>query len=322
MISAIDFIIDCVTKKLYHKNVRIFIAAYSLTAACFCVFIFIHNFDYKNLINILTNHDLINSNNSEVLVNKISFLDAGQGDAIFIQTLEGHRMLIDAGNVDGKAVTEIHKLIPWYDRRLDIALGTHADQDHVGGFAKIFKNFSVGYFLSSNIHTTKTVEKNLLQQIADAEISTSSISRGARIEFGSSGVLVDILYPTKMMKIKSDKDTNLFSIVAIVNIKNKNLSTDHSTTKFLLTGDVPQSVEKLLIKNGDDLNVDILKVGHHGSRTSTSPDFLHATSPSIAVISAGKNNRYGHPHEEVINMLADMKVSILETSKSGTISFP
>ncbi len=306
IIYAIKVIATFATEKLYHKKVRIFVLVYSAISFVFCITIFSN---FKNQADLFS-RSVVPAKNS------ISFLDVGQGDAIFIQTSEGHRMLIDAGNVDGKSVNEIHKLIPWYDRRIDLALGTHADQDHVGGFTKVLKSFTLGHFLFSDIHTTKSVEKILFDQIAAVNVATSSISRGAHIEFGTSGVSIDILYPTRMMKIKSDKDTNLFSIIAIVTMPVQN-----GIERIMLTGDAPQSIEKLLINSGDDLHADILKAGHHGSRTSTSAEFVDAVDPEIAIISAGKNNRYGHPHKEVIDIFSASKIEILETSKLGTIKF-
>ena len=239
----------------------------------------------------------------------VHFLDVGQGDSILIISNSGNRILIDAGNIDGKAVKEINKILPWFDRRIDVAIGTHADQDHVGGFTKVVKNFSVSKFIFSHLHTKKEVEKNLFNSIQSKNISTSTINRGARISFGKD--FINILYPNRQMKMTSDKDTNLFSIVALAHI---------GTTTFMLTGDAPKSVELKLVQSGDDLKSDVLKVGHHGSKTSTDSVFVEKVSPSFAIISAGKNNRYGHPHKDAIGVLKNVKV--LETSREGTIYFP
>jgi competence protein ComEC len=291
------------TEKVYHKKTRIFVVIYAVISCVFSYSIF-STFDKNEKLD------------GSQFKNSISFLNVGQGDATLIQTSEGHRMLIDAGNIDGIVVDEIRKKIPWYDRRLDLAMGTHADQDHVGGFTKILKSFSVGQFLFSNIHTTKSVEKILFDRLREAHVSTSTISRGAKIVFGNSGVSLNILYPTKIMKIKSDKDTNLFSIVAVATIP-----LAEGVKKIMLTGDAPQSVEHLLVKNQENLKSDILKAGHHGSRTSTGAEFLNVVSPSISIISAGKNNRYGHPHAEVLEIMKKSNIKILETSKNGTIDF-
>lgn len=238
----------------------------------------------------------------------VYFLDVGQGDSTLIVTESGNRILIDAGNVDGKSVTEIRKILPWFDRRIDLAIGTHADQDHVGGFKKIVENFSVNKFLFSHLHTKKEVEKNLFDALARAKVSTSTINRGAKISFGNN--FIDILYPNQKMKMTSDKDTNLFSIVAMAHV---------GTMTYLLTGDAPREVEMKLVYVGDDLKADVLKVGHHGSRTSTDSIFVSKVSPKFAIISAGKNNRYGHPHKEVVDSLKNVKV--LKTYELGTIKF-
>jgi len=238
----------------------------------------------------------------------VYFLDVGQGDSILIISESGNRILIDAGNVDGKSVTEIRKILPWFDRRIDLAIGTHADQDHVGGFTKVVQNFSVSKFLFSHLHTTKTVETNLFDSLDRAGVATSTINRGARISFGND--YINILYPNRQMKMTSDKDTNLFSIVAMVYV---------GTTTYLLTGDAPREVELKLVNAKDDLQADVLKAGHHGSKTSTDPIFVEKVKPTYAIISAGLNNRYGHPHKETVDTLRDTK--ILKTYELGTIRF-
>ncbi len=238
----------------------------------------------------------------------VYFLDVGQGDSTLIIGSSGNRILIDAGNIDGKSVKEINKVFPWFDRRIDLAIGTHADQDHVGGFTKIVQNFSVGKFLFSHLHTTKTVETNLFESLDRAGVATSTINRGAKISFGND--YINILYPSRQMKMTSDKDTNLFSIVAMARV---------GTTTFLLTGDSPREVELKLVNAKDNLHADVLKAGHHGSKTSTDPIFVEKVKPTYAIISAGKNNRYGHPHKETVDTLGDIK--ILKTYELGTIRF-
>lgn len=238
----------------------------------------------------------------------IYFLDVGQGDSILIISSSGNRILVDGGNIDGKAVTEIRKILPWFDRRIDLAIGTHADQDHVGGFTKVSQNFSINKFLFSHLHTSKNVEKNLFESLDRAKVSTSTINRGARISFGDD--YINILYPNRQMKMTSDKDTNLFSIVARAHV---------ATTTCLLTGDAPREVELKLVFANDDLHADVLKAGHHGSKNSTDPIFVSKVSPTYSIISAGKNNRYGHPHKETIENLKDTE--ILKTYELGTIKF-
>lgn len=265
----------------------VFIATYSTTSLIFIILI---------------------QQNIETPKSGVYFLNVGQGDSILIMSSSGNRILIDAGNVDGKSVAEIRKIFPWFDRRIDLAIGTHADQDHVGGFIKVSQNFSISKFLFSHLHTSKDVEKNLFESLQRAKVSTSTIDRGAKISFGSD--YINILYPPHQMKITSDKDTNLFSIVAVAHI---------STTTFLLTGDAPKEVELKLVNAKDNLHTDVLKAGHHGSKTSTNPIFVEKVSPTYSIISAGKNNRYGHPHKETLDTLKNTK--ILKTYEIGTIKF-
>ncbi|MEI8061889.1 MAG: MBL fold metallo-hydrolase [bacterium] len=290
---------------LYHAKMGIFVIVYSLVSLVFISSI------------------LYSSEKLESIKGKVYFLDVGQGDSVLIIFSNGNRMLIDAGNVDGKAVDEIRKILPWYDRRIDIALGTHADIDHVGGFTKVVQNFTVGLFLFSHLHTSKPVETFLFDSIDRVHVATSTIDRGAMISSGIKNDIssdhVNILYPPRMMRMTSDKDTNLFSIVAMAYIRNK---------KYLLTGDAPRSVELELVFAStsasnlfSDLHAYVLKAGHHGSRTSTDPIFVQSISPTYAIISAGKNNRYGHPHVETLETFEKENIKILKTYDSGTIAF-
>lgn len=280
MLNKLRFLIDT----LYHAKLAVFVIAYSITS-----FLFV----------LIVNHPVKPG---------VYFLDTGQGDSTLIISDSGNRILIDAGNVDGKAVKEIRKILPWFDRRIDIAIGTHADQDHVGGFTKISQNFSINKFLFSHLHTSKDVEKNLFEALEIAKVSTSTINRGAKISFGND--YINILYPDRSMKMTSDRDTNLFSIIMTMHI---------GTTTYILTGDAPRKVELKLVFNGDNLKADVLKVGHHGSKTSTDPIFVSKVSPVYSVISAGKNNRYGHPHKDTFGALKNTK--ILKTYELGTIKF-
>lgn len=322
--TRINLLISNLAGKLYHKYVVAFVTLFSITSCLLVCSI------YMSEQNLLQKYG------------HVYFLNVGQGDSTFIITSSGSRILIDAGNVDGRAVSEIRKILPWFDRRIDIAIGTHADIDHVGGFAKIFKNFKVGKFLLSNIHTSKAVEKSLFDEINRAGISTSTISRGAIISFSNPNDNIKVLYPEHRVKINSDKDTNLFSIVLIATIANK---------RYLLTGDAPRSVELKLVEankiirsnnyfsnpsqfknvcpkadNSNDLNLcsldaEILKAGHHGSRTSTDPNFVKLVSPNYGIISAGLNNRYGHPHTETLDAFKNENVKAMRTDEIGTINF-
>ena len=322
--TIINLLIINLTEKLYHKFTVTFVALFSITSCLLICSIYI------------SEQNLLQKNG------RVYFLNIGQGDSTFIITNSGSRILIDAGNVDGRAVSEIRKILPWYDRRIDIAIGTHADIDHVGGFAKIFKSFQVGKISYSNIRTSKIVEKNLFDEINRAGISTSTISRGAVISFHNSTDNIKVLYPDQNVKIKSDKDTNLFSIVLIATISNK---------RYLLTGDAPRSVELKLVETNEILNSsnyfsdprqfentcpksdssndlnfcsldsEILKAGHHGSRTSTDQMFVKWVNPKFGIISAGLNNRYGHPHTETLETFKSQNVKVMRTDIDGTISF-
>lgn len=236
----------------------------------------------------------------------VAFLDVGQGDAIFIQAPGGQQMLVDGG-ANNLVLRELGKVMPFNDRSIDVVLATHADQDHIGGLVEVLKRFEVGLFIETNATSASAVyaelekiikEKNIKREIITApEILTLDVNT----EF-------DILFPTQDT---AGWDTNESSIVGKL---------IYGQNSFLLTGDSPQIIEKYLVgKYGDILKSDVLKVGHHGSKGSNSELFVGTVSPKYSIISAGLNNRYGHPAPEVVSVLENFGGQILETLGQGTI---
>lgn len=234
----------------------------------------------------------------------VAFLDVGQGDAIFIKTPEGQQMLIDGG-ANNSVLRELGKVMPFYDRSIDVVLATHADQDHIGGLVEVLKRYKVGLFIETNTTSTSAVFTELGNLIKEKNIKREIITSPEIITFGS-GAEFDILFPTQDT---AGWETNDASIVGKL---------VYGENSFLFTGDSPQKMEKYLVgKYGNFLDSDVLKVGHHGSKNSNSELFIGTVSPTYSVISVGLNNRYGHPSPEALAILKQFGSQILETIGQG-----
>ncbi len=238
----------------------------------------------------------------------VSFLDVGQGDAIFVESPDGNQVLIDGGP-NAKVLRELAREMPFYDRFIDVIIATHPDRDHTAGLADVFSRFHSGAYFASG-----ALSDNGMNEILDANSESSGAKKylgraGTRIDLGDGAVL-DILFPDRDM---THIETNTSSIVAKLT---------YGDTSFLLTGDSPIAIEQYLAATyGEQLDVDVLKLGHHGSRTSTSDIFLTVTSPEYAITSAGKDNRYGHPHKEVTDILISHNITALNTAHHGMLVF-
>ncbi len=239
----------------------------------------------------------------------VAFLDVGQGDAIFIKAPNGHELLVDGGPPDGSALRALGQVMPFYDRSIDVVLATHPDQDHIGGLPAIVERFSVGAFIESGNKKESAVMDALLSGVERKDIEHIIATRGMRVAFSPS-IFFDVLFPDRDV---SDLESNAASIVGVLT---------YGSTSFLLTGDSPSAIERYLVSiDAKSLDVDVLKLGHHGSRTSSSPEFLAAASPEYAIVSAGKDNQYGHPHKEVIENVGNIGAKILATIDEGAIVF-
>lgn len=238
----------------------------------------------------------------------VSFLDVGQGDAIFIQSPSGVQMLVDGGP-DNSVLEEIHSVMPLFDRSIDIIVATHPDSDHISGIIEVIDRFSVGVFLESGAQNENGVQDILNKKIRDKKIPARIVRRGEVYDLGS-GVTFSILYPNKDV---SKAESNSGSIIARLSYG------EHS---FLLTGDAPVESELLVVgADEDSLRSTVLKLGHHGSDTSTSATFMSRVKPEYSIVSAGKNNKYNHPHPNVVERVEKFGSVILKTEDRGTITF-
>lgn len=236
----------------------------------------------------------------------VAFLNVGQGDAIYIESPTGVQLLIDTGP-DQSVLRELGSLMDFSDRTLDAVLLTHEDRDHVGGLPDIFARYSVATFIRTENQGDSAEARAV--DVLPKDLDVIYARRGMTFDLGG-GAMLDILFPAGDPR---ELESNTSSIVARL---------VYGETEFLFTGDSPASIESYLI--GADASVlqsDVLKAGHHGSRTSTSPEFVAAVLPEYAVISAGRDNRYGHPHEEVVATLEEAGVKILNTAEKDAIIF-
>lgn len=237
---------------------------------------------------------------------EVMFFDVGQGDSIFIETPERVQILIDGG--PSSAILEkLGREMPFWDRTIDLIVLTHPEHDHIAGLLEVLKRYRVKNILWTGI-VRDTEEYKEWQKLIEQEGANVHIARtDLRIYAGESWFVV--LYPFEDLQDKQVKNTNNSSIV---------IRLSYGGTSFLFTGDAPKSVESQLISLAEqEIDVDVLKAGHHGSKTSTSKEFVQAVSPEIAVISSGKDNKYGHPHQEVLDNLAGIQV--LRTDLRGDI---
>lgn len=240
----------------------------------------------------------------------VSVLDIGQGDAIFIEAPNGNQILIDGGP-DNKVLRRLGEILPFYDRSIDMLIVSNPDKDHIAGFVDVLRRYEVAKVMEPGTVSQTAVYRELEKEIEKEMAGKITARRGMRAVLdGANGVFLDILFPDRDV---SGLSTNDGSIVARL---------IYGGTSFLLTGDSPRSVESYLVSlDGDKLRSDVLKVGHHGSRTSTGEAFLGYVSPQYAVISSGRNNKYGHPHKETTESLQKFGIPYFNTATAGTIVF-
>lgn len=239
---------------------------------------------------------------------KVIFFDIGQGSAVLIKDSSGNKILIDGGP-DSKILSKLAKEIPNFDRNLNLIILTHPDSDHLNGALEALKNYQVAGIIDSCIRDDLVAYQEWQKIIQERQTKQLCARFGQRIKL-TDGAKIDILFPFFSLEGKAFSNTNDASIVARL---------DYGENCFLLTGDVPKKTERLLVAAGLNLDCEVLQVGHHGSETSTSQEFLQAVGPEVAIISVGKNNRYGHPHQEVLERLK--RVTVYRTDQDGDIRF-
>lgn len=246
----------------------------------------------------------IKNNESSVFSGvKIHFIDVDQGDAILVQ-YKDKNMLIDSSTQ--KAEEKFIKYLnPLKIKTFNTVIATHPDEDHIGNMDLVIKNYNIENFYAPKATSNTKAFESMVLELKSKDLKIKPLKAGSTITFHED-IRLEVLAPN------SDKyeDSNNYSPI---------IKLTYGKNSVLFTGDAENLSEKETLQKGYDLKADVLKLGHHGSSTSTSKDFLKAVNPSMAVISCGKDNKYGHPHKETLKILNDNKIKYYRTDLDGTI---
>jgi competence protein ComEC len=238
----------------------------------------------------------------------VSFLDVGQGDSILIQTPDGFEMLVDGGP-NATVLRELSKERSFFDREIDVVVTTHPDLDHIGGLVDVLKRYKVKTILRTENENDKSAAEAFAGAAQKENAEEILADAGQVIQLGAS-TTIQIFSPTGDER---QWESNTSSIV---------LRVVYGDTSFMLTGDAPQEIENYLVETyGAQLDSDVLKLGHHGSKTSTSDAWLDTVTPQYAVVSAGLDNKYGHPHQDVMQRVFKRNIQTSHTGTDGTVTF-
>jgi competence protein ComEC len=248
--------------------------------------------------------------------------DVGQGDGILI-THKSTQILIDAGP-DSKILDCLGRFIPFWDRKIEAVVLTHPQLDHYGGLIEVVRRYEIENFLASGLESNADAYQVLKQEIKGTQITNPN--QNTAIRYGMLDI--DIVHPSDSFLLEnssfaeaetesnvlgsytSNYDPNQFSVVMILSF---------GEFDALLTGDITPEVIPEIIAGGELKDIDYLKVPHHGSKNGLTRELLEATIPELAVISVGRNNRFGHPHSEILTLLTEFGVEILRTDEMGDI---
>jgi competence protein ComEC len=244
---------------------------------------------------------------------RVWVFDVGQGDAIFIETPDGQQILVDAGTSDNKILTKLGQvMLPW-DRSIDAVVVTHPHLDHEGGLVAVLQNYQMGTIYETGVLGYDEMQDTVRELVAEQETrivlldgSNPPLPLG---EGWGEGLVVQILSPDSNLQNKKIDNLNNSSVVLLLT---------YGDTSLLLTGDAAFGEESEILNNilGP---IDVLKVAHHGSLTSTSQQFLSAVAPRYAIISVGENNDYGHPAVAALERLFNRRIQIFRTDLDGDI---
>lgn len=239
----------------------------------------------------------------------VHVLDVGQGDATLLVSPSGKHILIDGGP-DLSALEHLGRLLPVWDRRIELLVLTHPDLDHIASFPEIVRRYDIGGILLTGIQSNAPRYQALLVAMEERGTAVLLADPARDIVF-DDGLILDITGPSAKIFGKKSKQANDTSIV---------LRVFFGSAALLFTGDIEEAAERELLASGEPLKADILKVGHHGSRTSSSTGFLLAVRPELAIVSAGRDNSHGHPHPSVIERFYNLGIPVRATNLEGTVS--
>lgn len=242
------------------------------------------------------------SSNAQTGNLRVIFLDVGQGASQLLISPSGKTLLIDGGNNDQEQVM-LDYLEKYKIGRIDVMIGTHPDADHIGGLDRVIDRHEIGAIYMPKIQANTKTFESLLESIQRKGLKVKTAKAGVVPDWDEE-VQVQMLAP-----VKTSDDSNNMSAV---------LKVTYGEVSFLLTGDAERESEKLMLESGADLQADILLVGHHGSKSSTSASFLERVRPQVGIIQVGENS-YGHPKQEILNRLRKAGVKVYRNDLHGTI---
>lgn len=237
---------------------------------------------------------------------RFTALDVGEGDAILVQTPNGSDVLIDGGP-DATVVERLSRHLPPSDRDLELVVLTHPDADHVNGLAIIASQFRIDRVLETGVRAKSKADGAWVAEVRRQKSEVTDAAAGTSLTL--DGVRFDVLWPVSDADVQEESGNDTSVVLRVT----------YGETSFLLSGDISAVVEDRLIRTGTLSDVDVLKVGHHGSISSTSEEYLDAVRPEIAVISVGQGNKFGHPHPSVLRRLRERGVEVMRTDELGDV---
>ncbi|MDP2692405.1 MAG: MBL fold metallo-hydrolase [bacterium] len=266
-------------------------------------------FDKSTVIKTKISPSILPLNNSSVEYLKLAFLDVGQGDATFVEWPDGEQMLVDCGK-DSNVLTGLGEVMPFYDKYIDYLLVTHPDLDHFGGCIDVIKRFDVGEVIYNGVVGDSDAWSYFWDLVESKKIKYTEINKFNIWDINNAQI--KFLYPDSDIS-NENIASNDGSIVFVMS---------YGESDILFTGDAEEGLEKYLVENYEnDLDVEVLKVAHHGSGGSSGKDFLAYVSPEYSVISVGAGNSYGHPSLRTIKRIERLGGEIFRTDLGGMIRF-
>lgn len=238
----------------------------------------------------------------------VYFLDVGQGDAMFIVTPDGRQVLIDGGP-DRSVVSRLGSVMPLSDRSIDLIISTHTDADHLHGLVDVLSSYDVGEIIETGMNCTTGICKSWDDASQKENAQKYFVHEGYRV-FVSGDLEFIVMNPGESVRGETVSMTNNAGIVLLMRYK---------TQRILFAADIEKSVEHRLILQNAPVRADFLKVGHHGSKTSSTQEFLDAVHPQAAFIEVAAKNSYGHPSPEVIDRLEKNNIVVYRTDINGTV---